>query len=92
MKIQVMGVYREAEHSPGKVEADAAILDAVIGPLNVSAKYVEQISKGDNPPPITDTSSGNVIVFVHAIRDTNGNVGVLDELCAHRGASLLPRS
>jgi hypothetical protein len=33
MKIQVMGVYREQEYSPGKVEADAAILDAVVGQL-----------------------------------------------------------
>src|ERR1035438_766934 len=31
------------------------ILDAVIGPLNSSAKCVEMISKGDNPPQITDT-------------------------------------
>ena len=36
-----------------------AILDAVIGPLNVSAKYVEQISKGDVPPQITDTYHGD---------------------------------
>ena len=36
MKIQVMGVYREAEYSPGKVEADAAILDAVIDQLRNS--------------------------------------------------------
>jgi glutathione synthase/RimK-type ligase-like ATP-grasp enzyme len=36
MKIQVMGVYREAEYSPGKVEADAAILDAVINQLRDS--------------------------------------------------------
>ena len=36
-----------------------AILDAVINPLNVSAKYVELISKGDNPPPITDTYFGD---------------------------------
>jgi methyl-accepting chemotaxis protein len=35
-----------------------AILDAVIGPLNVSAKYVEQISKGDIPAQITDTYHG----------------------------------
>jgi methyl-accepting chemotaxis protein len=35
------------------------ILDAVIGPLNVSAKYVEQISKGDVPPQITDTYHGD---------------------------------
>jgi len=36
-----------------------AILDAVIGPLNFSAKYVEQISKGDIPPQITDTYHGD---------------------------------
>ena len=35
------------------------ILDAVINPLNVSAKYVDLISKGDNPPPITDTYYGD---------------------------------
>jgi methyl-accepting chemotaxis protein len=35
------------------------ILNAVIVPLNVSAKYVEQISKGDNPPLITDTYYGD---------------------------------
>jgi methyl-accepting chemotaxis protein len=35
------------------------ILDAVINPLNVSARYVELISKGDNPPPITDTYYGD---------------------------------
>jgi methyl-accepting chemotaxis protein len=36
-----------------------AILDAVIGPLNVSAKYVELISKGDIPAQITDTYYGD---------------------------------
>jgi methyl-accepting chemotaxis protein len=30
-------------------------LDAVIGPLNVAAEYVERISRGDIPKPITDT-------------------------------------
>ena len=34
-------------------------LDAVIGPLNVSARYVEQISKGDIPSQITDTYNGD---------------------------------
>ncbi|MGA2887489.1 MAG: methyl-accepting chemotaxis protein [Terracidiphilus sp.] len=34
-------------------------LDAVIGPLNFSAKYVELISKGDIPPQITDTYNGD---------------------------------
>jgi len=34
-------------------------LDAVIGPLNVAAKYVDQISKGDIPAKITDTYNGD---------------------------------
>ena len=34
-------------------------LDAVIGPLNVAAKYVDQISKGDIPPQIADTYNGD---------------------------------
>jgi len=36
-----------------------SILDAVIGPLNFSAKYVERISIGDLPPQITDTYHGD---------------------------------
>ena len=36
-----------------------AILDAVIAPLNVSADYVDRISKGDIPPQITDTYHGD---------------------------------
>jgi methyl-accepting chemotaxis protein len=34
-------------------------LDAVIGPLNVAAEYVDRISKGDIPPKITDTYNGD---------------------------------
>jgi len=34
-------------------------LDAVIGPLNVAAKYVDDISKGNIPPKITDTYNGD---------------------------------
>ena len=33
-------------------------LDAVIGPLNVAAKYVDDISKGNIPAKITDTYNG----------------------------------
>ncbi len=36
-----------------------ATLDAVIGPLNVAAEYVDRISKGDVPPPITDSYQGD---------------------------------
>ncbi|MBF0476957.1 MAG: MCP four helix bundle domain-containing protein [Deltaproteobacteria bacterium] len=34
-------------------------LDAVVGPLNVAAKYVDRISKGDIPPKITDEYKGD---------------------------------
>jgi methyl-accepting chemotaxis protein len=34
-------------------------LDAVIGPLNVAAQYVDRISKGDIPPKITDSYNGD---------------------------------
>ncbi len=41
------------------VEGVNATLDAVIGPLNVAAAYVERISRGDIPPRITDPYSGD---------------------------------
>jgi len=51
-------------------------LDAVIGPLNVAADYVDKISKGDVPPQITDTYNGdfntiknNLNVLVTAMND-----------------------
>ncbi len=34
-------------------------LDAVIGPLNVAAAYVDEISKGTIPPKISDTYNGD---------------------------------
>jgi len=34
-------------------------LDAVIGPLNVAAGYVDRIAKGDLPPVITDAYAGD---------------------------------
>jgi hypothetical protein len=33
-----------------------------------------QLLPANETPAITDTSTGNVLVFVHAIRDSNGNV------------------
>ena len=41
------------------VEGVNSTLDAVIGPLNVAADYVDRISKGDLPPQITDTYHGD---------------------------------
>lgn len=36
MNIRVMGVYRESEFSPGKIDADAAIIDAVLAHLGAA--------------------------------------------------------
>ncbi|MGI9213772.1 MAG: MCP four helix bundle domain-containing protein, partial [Methylococcaceae bacterium] len=41
------------------VEGVNATLDAVIGPLNVAADYVDRIARGDLPPAITDHYSGD---------------------------------
>ncbi|HEY1257494.1 MAG TPA: methyl-accepting chemotaxis protein [Terracidiphilus sp.] len=54
-----------------------AVLDAVIAPLNVSAKYVELISKGDNPPPITDTYYGD---FNTIKNNLNALVAAMNEI------------
>jgi len=82
---QFSGAYAEI------VRGVNAILDAVILPLNVSANYVDRISKGDNPPPITDTYNGdfnliknNLNTLVTAMNDitaaaeevANGNLTV----------------
>ena len=41
------------------VEGVNRTLDAVIGPLNVSADYVDKISKGEIPAKITDNYNGD---------------------------------
>ena len=41
------------------LEGFNATLDAVVGPLNVTAKYVDRISKGDIPEKITDRYNGD---------------------------------
>jgi len=59
-------------------------LDAVIGPLNVTAEYVDRISKGDIPPRITDNYNGDfneVKVNLNACIDTmNGLLAETDKL------------
>jgi len=41
------------------IEGFNKTLDAVIGPLNVSAEYMERISKGEIPPKITENYNGD---------------------------------
>jgi len=59
-------------------------LDAVIGPLNVAAGYVDRISKGDIPPKITDVYNGdfneiknNLNQCVDAMNALVGDAGML---------------
>lgn len=59
-------------------------LDAVIGPLNVAAEYVDRISKGDIPKKITDNYNGdfneiknNLNVCVDAVNALVGDASLL---------------
>jgi methyl-accepting chemotaxis protein len=73
-------------------------LDAVIGPLNVAAEYVDRISKGDIPAKITDTYNGdfseikntlntcidtlNTLLSEHKEMSRQHNLGMIDEVMA----------
>jgi methyl-accepting chemotaxis protein len=52
-------------------------LDAVIGPLNVAAGYVDRISKGDIPPKITDTYNGDFNVLKNNLNQAIDAVNAL---------------
>ena len=61
------------------VEGVNNTLDAVIGPLNVAAEYVDRISKGDIPPAITDIYKGD---FNEIKNNLNATVKMMNELLA----------
>ena len=52
-------------------------LDAVIGPLNVAAGYVDRISKGDIPPKITDSYNGDFNTLKNNLHQAIGSVNAL---------------
>jgi len=54
-------------------------LDAVIGPLNVTAKYVDDISKGVIPPVITDNYNGDFNLIKNNL---NAMVKMMSDLLA----------
>ena len=62
-------------------------LDAVIGPLNVAAKYVDSISKGNIPAKITDTYNGD---FNNIKNNLNQCIDAVNALVAD--ASLLSKA
>ncbi len=57
-------------------------LDAVIGPLNVAAEYVDRIAKGDIPPRITDNYNGD---FNEIKNNLNGCIDAVNALVADAG-------
>jgi methyl-accepting chemotaxis protein len=57
-------------------------LDAVIGPLNVAAEYVDRISKGDIPPRITDSYSGD---FNEIKNNLNNCIDIMNNLLNEAG-------
>ncbi len=59
------------------VEGVNNTLDAVIGPLNVAAEYVDRISKGDIPPKITDSYNGDFNEIKNNLNACIDNVNVL---------------
>jgi methyl-accepting chemotaxis protein len=70
---QFQGAYAEI------VRGVNAMLEAVIGPLNVSAHYVDRISKGDMPPQITDEYKGDFNLIKNNL---NTLIGALNEVAA----------
>ena len=54
-----------------------ALIDAFVGPINVTAEYVERISKGNIPPKITDTYLGD---FNEIKININNCIDVMDGL------------
>ncbi len=68
------------------VEGVNSTLDAVIGPLNVAADYVDKISKGNVPPRITDNYNGdfntiknNLNTCIDAVNALVGDANLLVE-------------
>ena len=59
------------------VEGVNQTLDAVIGPLNVSAEYVDRISKGDIPPKITDKYNGDFNEIKNNLNNCIDNIKAL---------------
>jgi len=64
------------------IEGFNLTLDNVIKPLNVSAEYVDRISKGDIPPKITDTYNGD---FNEIKNNLNVCIESLSRLVAETG-------
>lgn len=80
------GGYREI------IEGVNKTLDAVIEPLNVAADYVERISKGDIPAPISDNYSGDFNTIKNNLNTCIGAVnGLINDAATLADAALIGR-
>jgi methyl-accepting chemotaxis protein len=61
------------------VEGVNETLDAVVGPLNVAADYVDRIGRGDIPPKITDNYNGDFNNIKNSINSCLDGLGALVE-------------
>ncbi len=59
------------------IEGINGLIDAFVAPINVTAEYVERISKGDIPPTITDTYLGD---FNEIKNNLNNCINVMNGL------------
>ncbi len=66
-----LGDYRKV------IEGFNQTLDSVIAPLNVSAEYVDRISKGDIPPKITETYKGDFNEIKNNLNNCIDNINAL---------------
>ncbi len=64
------------------IEGINGLLDAVIGPLNVAAEYIDRISKGDTPPKITDSYRGD---FNEIKNNLNNCIDAIEGLVVETG-------
>ncbi|MDO9326062.1 MAG: methyl-accepting chemotaxis protein [Methanoregula sp.] len=59
------------------VEGVNGTLDAIIGPLNMSAEYMDRISKGDIPKKITDNYNGDFNEIKNNLNSCIDNINAL---------------
>jgi methyl-accepting chemotaxis protein len=64
------------------IEGVNSTLDAVIGPLNVAADYVDKISKGNIPARITDNYNGDFNTIKNNLNQCIDGLGALQEASA----------
>ncbi len=61
------------------IEGVNATLDAVIGPLNMAAEYIERIAQGNTPPKITDNYNGDFNEIKNNLNTCIDSISILVE-------------